>query len=154
MIKDPGTKKALAEMTGIEERITGNSASDYKLIDALKKDAKIKDRKQYKCCDAYTTHLIKRDNACLSLVYLMLFHRSALVRHEAAFALGQNDPKNSFLRDSAILDQNPVVRHEACLAMGNNSRHYSRNNYLLEYIAANDKSKMVRDSARVALDYK
>lgn len=91
----------------------------------------------------------------MGLTYLLLFHPSPLVRHEAAFVLGEYGAGyNTFLRDSALLDPDPVVRHEAALAMSTPSqRRFSRQNqWVLEYIAVNDRSRMVRDTAQVSLD--
>ena len=141
MIKDPGMKSDLARMTGIEDRITGEIVRDYELIFSLKRGLGSKD-------------VYRRDRAVLGLSYLLLFYPSPLVRHEAAFVLGEygKGPAH-FLRASALLDSDATVRHEATLALSAPSqRSYAgRSRSLISYIAKKDRSKMVRDTARVAL---
>jgi HEAT repeat protein len=95
---------------------------------------------------------IESEKAMFGLVYLMLSHRSALVRHEAAFTIGDSGRSCTFLDVAALHDPEPVVRHEACLAMGaKGNRHIGKYHWLLEWIADHDKSEMVRHSALYAL---
>lgn len=95
---------------------------------------------------------IESEKAMFGLVYLMLSHRSALVRHEAAFTIGDSGRSCTFLDVPALHDPEPVVRHEACLAMGaKGNRHIGKYRWILEWIADHDKDEMVRHSARYAL---
>ena len=145
MIKDPEMQRSLAQMSGIGTRVSGDVVKDYRLIYQLKEQLRKNDKK----------YLIEKEKAHLGLTYLLLFHPSPLVRHEAAFVLGEyGRGYNSFLNDSAFLDSEAIVRHEACLAMSTPSQKAfaSRNQWVLEYITRHDRSQMVRDTARVSLD--
>ena len=141
MIKYDSMEKELVKNSGVDKLITNDSAKDYQLIHKLKE--RLNDE-----------NVVTADKAYLGLTYLQLFHKSALVRHEAIFVIGEYGPRSTFLTYSALSDPEPVVRHEACLALGGRSQRVIALRRLtnLEYIAKNDKSEMVRDSARVALD--
>lgn len=144
MIHDPGFQCVLGQMSGIDTRVSGDAVQDYKLLSELKKELQKQGR----------NYVLVREKADLGLSYLLLFHPSPLVRHEAAFVIGEYGKPNSFLRSVALLDSDATVRHEAALAMSTEQqrRYVSRNKWALEYIAKKDKSKMVRDTAKVSLD--
>ncbi len=144
MIQDPGFQRALGKMSGIETRVAGDAVQDYKLLTELKEELQKQGR----------NYVLVREKADLGLSYLLLFHPSPLVRHEAAFIIGEYGKPNGFLRSVALLDSDATVRHEAALAMSTElqRRYVSRNKWALEYIARKDRSKMVRDTARVSLD--
>ena len=141
MFDDPGAKLSFERMTGIEKRLSGNACQDFELVWVLKEELGDK------------TKLMGREIAYLSLTHLSIYHPSALVRHEAAFVIGEYSPQQStFLDIPALHDSDPVVRHEACLAMGAPiNRCVRKYNGILGYIAETDSSEMVRDSAKVAL---
>ena len=139
MMTDPA-KESFEKMTGIVRRLTGDAAVDFELVGIIRKELEDK------------SDLWGSDRAYLSLTYMHLYHPSALVRHEAAFVVGESTPQSTFLDYSALHDPNPVVRHEACLAMGHPSnRKASVYRWVLRYISEHDTDEMVRDSARVAL---
>ena len=145
MIKDYKMKACLARMTSIEERMTGDTVKDYQLLYTFKDEIKGSSRKNNQ----------RKIRANLGLIYLLLFHPSALVRHEAAFVLGEyGDRPVSFLRVSALADSSAVVRHEASLALSTYSQRAlaERNVSVLEYISRNDKTQLVKDTAKVALN--
>ena len=144
MMRDPGFQRALGKMSGIETRVSGDAVQDYKLLSELKDELQKPGR----------NYVLVKEKADLGLSYLLLFHPSPLIRHEAAFVIGEYGKPNSFLRSVALLDEDATVRHEATLAMSTQlqRRYVSRNKWALEYIARNDESKMVRDTARVSLD--
>ena len=151
MINDIETKKCLARMSGIEAKITGEVVNDYQVLYAIQLDLK-KLRRQRKPEAALQIEI-----AGLSLVYLQLYHPSALIRHEAVFTIGEyGGTVCSYLTYSALNDPDPVVRHEATLAITNhpNKELRNRKRWVLEHIAKKDRSRMVRDSARVALNLK
>ncbi|MEK6951120.1 MAG: HEAT repeat domain-containing protein [Nanoarchaeota archaeon] len=151
MIHDPAMQNCLAQLSGIAKRVTGDTVHDYRLIYGLKKELQRKQKNQRDDKKAYA----REDKAHLGLAYLLLFHPSSLVRHEAAFVLGEyGRTYSSFLRASALLDPETIVRHEATLALSARSQRglAFRNKFLLEYIATHDESRMVRDTARVSLD--
>ena len=145
MIKDLEMQRCLDHMSGIGVRVTGEVVHDYKLLYELKRELQKRSAR----------NLIKVQKAGLGLTYLLLFHPSPLVRHEAAFIIGEYGREhNTFLRSSAYLDPDATVRHEAALAMSARSQRgfYSRNRWILEYITTHDRNRMVRDTARVSLD--
>lgn len=145
MIRDVEMQRCLGQMSGIEVRITGDVVKDYKLLEELKEQLQRKG----------TKYAFGRERANLGLSYLLLFHSSPLVRHEAAFVIGEYGTQpNSFLRSSAYLDPDPTVRHEAALAMSARSQRSLApiNKWILEYIARRDHSRMVRDTARISLE--
>lgn len=144
MFNDLKTKRALDRMCGIEERITNDIVKDYRLLEELKEELEKKGIK----------YALQRERANLGLTYLLLFYPSPLVRHEAAFVIGEyGQGHNSFLRSCAYLDPDATVRHEAALAMSTPSQKSlaHRNKWILEYIAKHDQSQMVRDTAKVSL---
>lgn len=144
MIRDLGFQQSLGRMSGIESKVTGDAVRDYKLLSELREELQ-KSEQHY---------ALLREKANLGLSYLLLFHPSPLVRHEAAFIIGEYGKPCSFLRFVAFLDEDATVRHEATLAMSTASQktYIARKRWMLEYIAKNDKSEMVRDTALVSLD--
>jgi|GEM_PF-5121245 len=135
----PRSDDSIRSLLTISEVIaSGDAVEDMNLVESLGR--KLKRRG------------IQSDKAMFGLVYLMLSHRSALVRHEAAFTIGDSGRSCTFLDVAALHDPEPVVRHEACLAMGAKAnRHIGKYHWVLEWIARNDKSEMVRHSALFAL---
>lgn len=137
LLTDSNSKEALLEMSQIE--ISGDAVIDMELIETLR--SKIEEGG------------MMREEALMGLVYLMLYHSSALVRHEAAFTIGDSGFQSTFLSLPAVHDPDPVVRHEACLAMGaNGNRHVRKYRNILNWISLNDKNEMVRDSALFAIN--
>jgi deoxyhypusine monooxygenase len=76
--------------------------------------------------------------------------KDALVRHEAAFALGQLGVTDALVTLSQSLDSDPslFVRHEAAIAVGVIGSERGRD---MLHRALTDESKEVRESARIAL---
>ncbi len=124
----------------------------------------------YKKSDATTrfnivTELIGiNDQRVCPFLVKVLNDKSALVRHEAAFGLGQigNITHCDILRKVLINDNNELVRHESACALGyladSKSARYDinkiavrKNIHALKRILK-DKSEIVSESARFAIN--
>jgi deoxyhypusine monooxygenase len=95
-----------------------------------------------------------RPEAVDALGRCLLSDGSALLRHEAAYVLGQLQDARAiaFLADALANDPNPMVRHESAESLGNmpeNARKAVRPH--LERALAVDPSVEVRESCEVAL---
>lgn len=135
-LTDETTKRSLLEMSQIT--VSNDAVTDMGLVESLR--------------EAINESGIRSEQALHGLIYLQLYHPSALVRHEAAFSIGDSGRQNTFLDLPALHDADPVVRHEACLAMGaNGNRNVRKYRNILNWIAENDKNEMVRDSAKFAI---
>lgn len=81
----------------------------------------------------------------------MLEDRSALLRHEAAYVLGQVQSPHAIpsLKEALFHDDNPMVRHEAAEALGNIA-----DDRVLDLLkkGLSDPAEEVRESCVVALD--
>ena len=135
-------KECLAKITGIETKLK-KPAEDFLLTQEI-------------AAEIASVCALDKERLSLSLVYLALYHGSELVRHEAAFSIGEYATTGySFLSYVALHDPHSVVRHEAVLALSSYARRHpsykERHRFLLEYIAKNDHEIIVRDSAQAAL---
>lgn len=91
------------------------------------------------------------DDAAVSAIVASLGAKSALLRHEVAYVLGQLQNKTSSFALSEILknaNEHPMVRHEAAEALGSIADNESIE--LLEKFA-NDPEPLVSESCQVAL---
>lgn len=81
---------------------------------------------------------------------VLLNDPNALVRHEAAFSLGQMGYAKAVdaLISAMLKDESPFVRHEAAIALGVIGSESARRALIQ---ALNDESKEVRESAEIAL---
>lgn len=79
---------------------------------------------------------------------------SALMRHEAAYVLGQMQGTKAipFLVQVLERDPNPMVRHEAAEALGNMWEETDEVVPILQRFAKEDPAREVRESCEVALD--
>jgi len=86
------------------------------------------------------------------LSQVLLRDPSPLIRHEAAFTLGQLGRRSAVpaLAKAMLSDSSKLVRHESAVALGSLGAHSARAE--LEQ-ATSDPDVDVRLSARVALDY-
>ncbi|HLE34314.1 MAG TPA: HEAT repeat domain-containing protein [Nitrososphaerales archaeon] len=93
---------------------------------------------------------IAGDDAVDDISDVLLTDPDGLVRHEAAFSLGQMGFRSAVpaLGKAVKNDENPFVRHEAAVALGVIGSQDARN--ILDE-ALNDKSEEVRESAVIAL---
>src|SRR3989338_6317859 len=120
---DAKTRRAFERMSDIGHRVTNDAVRDYRLLYELKDEL----------TKPGNRHAVGRENANLGLMYLLLFHPSPLIRHEAAFMFGEYGKPCSFLRSVAFLDEDATVRHEAALAMSTKSQraYVDRNKWVL-----------------------
>jgi deoxyhypusine monooxygenase len=79
---------------------------------------------------------------------------SALIRHEAAYVLGQMQGAKAipYLVRQMEQDPNPMVRHEAAEALGNMWDATEKTIPVLRRFAKEDPAREVRESCEVALD--
>lgn len=79
---------------------------------------------------------------------------SALIRHEAAYVLGQMQGSKAipYLVKQLETDPNPMVRHEAAEALGNMWDAIETVEPILRRFMKEDPAREVRESCEVALD--
>jgi deoxyhypusine monooxygenase len=79
---------------------------------------------------------------------------SALIRHEAAYVLGQMQGNGAIpaLEKQLLHDPSPMVRHEAAEALGNMWDALDKVIPILERAKVYDPAQEVRESCEVALD--
>jgi deoxyhypusine monooxygenase len=96
---------------------------------------------------------VNTDAAAIALGDAMLADRSALLRHECAYVLGQMQRIASIpqLIHALKHDPNPMVRHESAEALGAIGTDDVR--IVLEEALVEDPAIEVRESCQVALDH-
>jgi deoxyhypusine monooxygenase len=101
----------------------------------------------------FSLRAVGTDEAALALGDAMIVDRSALLRHECAYVLGQMQREASISRLVQALrnDPNPMVRHEAAEALGAIGAEEVLPH--LRAAVAGDAAIEVRESCQVALDH-
>ncbi len=95
-----------------------------------------------------------REDAIRAIARAMFEDDSALLRHEAAYVLGQMQGPRAIPHLVRILesDSSPMVRHEAAEALGNMWEETDEVIPILRRFAVEDPAREVRESCEVALD--
>lgn len=98
--------------------------------------------------------LAVRAEALRVIVRAMVEPDSALIRHEAAYVLGQMQGTAAipYLEKQLRHDPSPMVRHEAAEALGNMWDAVEKVTPILERAKREDPAQEVRESCEVALD--
>lgn len=101
----------------------------------------------------FSLRALASDEAALALGEVMLVDRSALLRHECAYVLGQMQREASIPQLVRALknDPNAMVRHEAAEALGAIGTDAVLPH--LREALAEDSASEVRESCQVALDH-